>query len=181
TKKGRCDDIALRIVAVAERQAAELDHQHQDSAAGTRHRHLGRARQSDDAPGAAQTEQRQPARIAAHGEPLHDEGIETWRGNACRRYRDDPIDVVDAAAGLLEACTRDADGEVDGMIDIEPAALDPAVRLQIPFDRHAEVTGLDARIGEHRHEALDLRSGAVEGALAQAHDFLLPDQVRWRG
>ena len=91
----------------------------------------------------------QAGRLAdlAHGHGLEVRGVMGYEGH-CQDWDD------------LER-RRD---EVERVVEIEPVALFPADRLQVPFQRHTGIALGDARVLEDRQHVLDLAIRPVEDA-----------------
>jgi len=135
-------------------------------------------RQADDAAGAAQPEDRQPPHVGAQAEPIDDQGIEARGRHAGGGDRDDPVDVVERKAGERDAAAGRLGQQGDRVLDEQPAALDPAMRLQVPLARHAGIAMLDAGIAEDRQHAPDLGAIAVEQPHGVVDHQVLRDRVR---
>ena len=179
----RCgDDVALGLVAAPESQAAELDHEKEHALARIDPRHLGRAREPEHAACAAEAEDGEPPQVAAHAEALHHQRIEARRGHARGRDRDDAVDIVDCQPCPLQAVARRARQQLRRVCHEELAALAPPVRLEIPFERHAGITRVDAGIAVDRQQALEAFAVlGEEDAEARLHVLLMKDIVRHGG
>src|SRR6516162_2191924 len=108
------------------------------------------AREPDDAAGAAEPKDRKPAYRAPQPHPFDQQRIEARRRDPGRRDDDDAVDLAFVAAGMVEELPGRRFEQIECGREIDAVALCPAVRLIVPFDRHAGVARANSGVGKDR-------------------------------
>ena len=177
-EQGGGDDVAFRQVCATKGQAAQFHHQEQDLGPGARLGDLGGAGQAVDPAGTTQTEDGQTRGFGAERQAFEQAGVERRRGDPRGRYGDQGVHVPGRHARRRKAVLGRFGQQVQGMVEIARVLVRPAARLRKPVQRHAGITGVDARVVESRQHAVDVADPALELAAGPGADIGLGQPVR---
>ena len=85
--------------------------------------------------------------------PLDQKRVQTGGGDAGSGNQHHAVDLIGFETGFVQQLARHFFQQIDRTGDIKFGAVQPAMIAQIPFDRDAGITPLNAGIGEDRDHA----------------------------
>ena len=153
----RRDEHREARIGDAEAKAAKIDRQEQHVAARHGLRVARGARETRNAPAAAEPEDRQALHLAGKVEAIHQHGIEARDRQSGDRVDHESIDVLERDAGIGDGGERHLLQQLQRMTLEYLGARLPAVALVVPILRLAGVAALDPGIGIEPVEPREMR------------------------
>ena len=154
-QRARYEHRRARIVD-PQAQTAEIDGKEQHMRPVLCVRHARCAGKTSNPGAAAKAEHRQTLDVGCKFQSIKEHGVEAWNGKPGHSVGDDHVDRGKVDTRGLGRLERHLLQEINRVLVERRRALFPAMWRQIPFDRLAIVTNVDAGIVKKRPESLQM-------------------------